>query len=159
MCVVKGCNHNSKSHKGICGFYRIPRVKENENEETKKLTIIKVPLPRTLPPPRNGGETTWRHSFARNYVMTWMVNLFADSWFSTFNPWADRAKLRDDVGLFWNARITSDRSEISAVAWRVLAPNGKISAQPLLHYAFSSWREKTMTKTIHFHWENRFVLQ
>ena len=37
MCVVKGCNHNSKSHKGICGFYRIPRVKENENEETKKL--------------------------------------------------------------------------------------------------------------------------
>ena len=37
MCVVKGCNHNSKSHKAICGFYRIPRVKENENEETKKL--------------------------------------------------------------------------------------------------------------------------
>lgn len=37
MCVVIGCNHNSKSHKGICGFYRIPRVKENENEETKKL--------------------------------------------------------------------------------------------------------------------------
>ena len=47
------------------------------------------------------------------------------------NPWADRAKLHDDVGLFRNARITSDRSEILTVAckhskpitWRVLAPN------------------------------------
>ena len=29
----------------------------------------------------------------------------------------------------------------------------------LLHYAFSSWIEKTTTKTIHCHWENRFVLQ
>ena len=28
-----------------------------------------------------------------------------------------------------------------------------------LHYAFSSWIEKTTTKTIHCHWENRFVLQ
>ena len=24
---------------------------------------------------------------------------------------------------------------------------------PILHYAFSSWIEKTMTKTIHCHWE------
>ena len=30
---------------------------------------------------------------------------------------------------------------------------------PILHYAFSSWIEKTMTKTTYFHWENRFVLQ
>ena len=52
-----------------------------------------------------------------------MIDTFADSWFSTFNPWADSAKLRDDVGLFWNARITSNRSEISAVTWRVLAAN------------------------------------
>ena len=44
---------------------------------------------------------------------------------------AERAKLHDDFNLFGNARITSDRSEISAVAckhskpitWRVLAPN------------------------------------
>ena len=28
---------------------------------------------------------------------------------------------------------------------------------PILHYAFSSWTEHTMTKTIHCHWENRFV--
>ena len=28
---------------------------------------------------------------------------------------------------------------------------------PILHYVFSSWIEKTMTKTIHFHWENIFV--
>ena len=28
---------------------------------------------------------------------------------------------------------------------------GKISAQPHPHYAFSSWIEKTMTKTIHCH--------
>ena len=34
---------------------------------------------------------------------------------------------------------------------------GKMSTQP--HLAFSSWIEKTMTKTIHYHWENRFVLQ
>ena len=32
------------------------------------------------------------------------------------------------------------------------------SPMPILHYAFSSWIEKTMTKTIHCHWENRFVL-
>ena len=34
----------------------------------------------------------------------------------------------------------------------------KFPHNPILHYAFSSWTEKTMTK-IHFHWENRFVLQ
>ena len=33
------------------------------------------------------------------------------------------------------------------------------SPMPILHYAFSSWIEKTMTKTIHCHWENRFALQ
>ena len=35
----------------------------------------------------------------------------------------------------------------------------KFPHSPILHYAFSSWIEKTMTKTIHCHWENRFVLQ
>ena len=30
------------------------------------------------------------------------------------------------------------------------------SPMPILHYAFSSWIEKTMTKTIRCHWENRF---
>ena len=35
----------------------------------------------------------------------------------------------------------------------------KFSHGPIFHYAFSSWREITMTKTIHCHWENRFVLQ
>ena len=35
----------------------------------------------------------------------------------------------------------------------------KFPHSPLLHYAFSSQIEKTMTKTIHCHWENRFVLQ
>ena len=30
---------------------------------------------------------------------------------------------------------------------------------PIIHYAFSSLIGKTMTKTIHCHWENRFVLQ
>ena len=30
---------------------------------------------------------------------------------------------------------------------------------PILNYAFSSWVEKTMTKTIRCHWENRFVFQ
>ena len=35
----------------------------------------------------------------------------------------------------------------------------KFPHSPNLHYAFSSWIEKTITKTIHFHWENRFVLQ
>ena len=29
----------------------------------------------------------------------------------------------------------------------------------ILHYVFSSWIEKTMTKTINCHWKNRFVLQ
>ena len=46
--------------------------------------------------------------------------------------------------------------------------SGKILHSPILHYisgaqwapdAFSSWMEKTVTKTIHCHWENRFVLQ
>ena len=35
----------------------------------------------------------------------------------------------------------------------------KFPHSPILHYAFSSWIEKTMNKTIHRHWENRFVLQ
>ena len=35
----------------------------------------------------------------------------------------------------------------------------KFPHSPILHYAISSWIEKTMTKTIHCHWENRFVLQ
>ena len=35
----------------------------------------------------------------------------------------------------------------------------KFPHSPKQHYAFSSWVEKTMTKTIHRHWENRFVLQ
>ena len=34
----------------------------------------------------------------------------------------------------------------------------KFPHSPILNYAFSSWLEKTMKKTIHFHWENRFVL-
>ena len=33
----------------------------------------------------------------------------------------------------------------------------KFPQSPTLHYAFSSWIKKTMTKTIHCHWENRFV--
>ena len=49
MCVVKGCNHDSKSHKGICGFYRIPRVKENERGNKKvdnhKGTLTPYPPP------------------------------------------------------------------------------------------------------------------
>ena len=57
-----------------------------------------------------------------------MTNWSLISWSS---PGADCAKLHDDFDLFGNARITSDRSEISAVAfkhskpitWRVLAPN------------------------------------
>ena len=36
---------------------------------------------------------------------------------------------------------------------------GKFPLNPILHYAFSSWIEKTVTKTINGHWENRFVLQ
>ena len=35
----------------------------------------------------------------------------------------------------------------------------KFPHSPILRYAFTSWIEKTITKTIHFHWENRFVLQ
>ena len=34
----------------------------------------------------------------------------------------------------------------------------KFQHSPILYYAFSSWIEKTMTKTIHCHRENRFVL-
>ena len=35
----------------------------------------------------------------------------------------------------------------------------KFPHRPIVHYAFSSWKQKTVTKTIHFDWENRFVLQ
>ena len=34
----------------------------------------------------------------------------------------------------------------------------KFTHGPILNYAFSSWIEKTMTKTIHWHWGNRFLL-
>ena len=33
----------------------------------------------------------------------------------------------------------------------------KFPHSPILNYAFSSWIEKTMTKTINFHRENRFL--
>ena len=32
----------------------------------------------------------------------------------------------------------------------------KVSLNPILHYAFSSWIENKMTKIIHCHWENSF---
>ena len=35
----------------------------------------------------------------------------------------------------------------------------KFPHSPILHYVFSSWIEKTIKKTIHCHWENRFALQ
>ena len=35
----------------------------------------------------------------------------------------------------------------------------KFPHSPILHYTFSYWIEKTMTKTIHCRWENRFILQ
>ena len=47
-------------------------------------------------------------------------------------------------------------------AWKSSGPYEiwvKFPHSPILHYAFSSWTEKTMTKTIHFRWEKRFVLQ
>ena len=34
----------------------------------------------------------------------------------------------------------------------------KFPHSPILHYVFSSWIEKTVKKTIHCHWENRFAL-
>ena len=70
------------------------------------------------------------------------------------NPWADRAKLHDDVGLFRNARITSDRSEILTVAckhskpitWRVLAPNyQKWPWKPIPKIIFVRFQSATMT--------------
>ena len=41
-----------------------------------------------------------------------------------------------------------------SIPQKVKFPHG-----PILHYAFSSWIEKTRTKTIPCDWENRFVLQ
>ena len=35
----------------------------------------------------------------------------------------------------------------------------KFPHSSIQHYALSSWIEKTMSKTIHCQWENRFVLQ
>ena len=35
----------------------------------------------------------------------------------------------------------------------------KFPHSPILHHVFSSWIEKTVKKTIHCHWENRFALQ
>ena len=52
-------------------------------------------------------------------------------------------------------QITSEL-HVDAVVGALLV---KFSHSPILHYAFSSRIEKTMTKTTHCHWENRFVLQ
>ena len=41
-----------------------------------------------------------------------------------------------------------------SIPQKVKFPHG-----PILHYAFNSSIEKTMTKTIPCDWENRFVLQ
>ena len=46
------------------------------------------------------------------------------------------------------------KRKFDEVEYRVKFPHS-----PILHYAFSSWIEKAMTKTIHCRWENRFVLQ
>ena len=39
---------------------------------------------------------------------------------------------------------------------RTVVVRVKFPHSPILHYPFSSWIEKTVTKTIHCHWENIF---
>ena len=54
----------------------------------------------------------------------------------------------------WGCTEISPDHQPLLIVFTVKFPHG-----PILHYAFSSWIEITMTKTIHCHWENRFVLQ
>ena len=57
-------------------------------------------------------------------------------------------------------RWVIDTDVLKTTQWSAaLAKAVKFPYSPILHYAFSSWIEKTMTKTIDCHWENRFVLQ
>ena len=118
-----------------------PEPKMKKKNKKMSFTVIKVPFctlhvpsmypPRTLPVPSPypppAKERSWDNVTSLickkicNDLNGWSFCRFLILY--VVNPWADSAKLRDDVGLFWNARITSNRSEISAVAWRVLAPN------------------------------------
>ena len=59
--------------------------------------------------------------------------------------------------IWGRAKISPKQSDLAQFPRK---PNWvKFPHSPVLHYAFSSWREITMTKTGHCHWENRFVLQ
>ena len=60
------------------------------------------------------------------------------------------------------ARVNLEPSSIlrHGVSWMIVflwsAFRVKFPHSTILHYAFSSWIEKTMTKKIHCNWENRF---
>ena len=58
------------------------------------------------------------------------------------------------LGRHWSIGEYLRKRSVSVIQYAVKFPHS-----PILHYAFSSWLEKIMTKTIHCHWENRFVLQ
>ena len=50
--------------------------------------------------------------------------------------------------------LKNERNDADVAEYLVKFPHN-----PILNYVFSSWIEKTMSKTIHCHWENKFVLQ
>ena len=66
----------------------------------------------------------------------------------------NRSTARSIVARYLREGRIAERSRGGANHIRVKFPHN-----PILHYAFSSWIEKTMTKTIDCHQENRFVLQ
>ena len=89
--------------------------------------------------------------FAKSYLNLYFIRCHSKTT-SCNIKWLLKKKLRIKVlpiGLEWNkcSRVTTSAHLV------------KFPHSPILHYAFSSWTEKTMTKTMHFHWENRFVLQ
>ena len=128
-----------------------------KKKKKRCLVTLPVPSPYTfLYPPRIQGtyppsakERRWDN--VTSLICKKICNDLNDWSFCRFlilyvvNPWADSAKLRDDVGLFWNARITSNRSEISAVAWRVLAPNYQTWRwEPVLKVSFVRFQSVTL---------------
>ena len=144
--------------------YKSATWAKNEKKNKKmSLTVIKVPSPypsvpstyppRTLPVPSPypppAKERRWDN--VTSLICKKICNDLNDWYFCRFlilyvvNPWADSAKLRDDVGIFWNARITSNRSEISAVTWRVLAPNYQTWRwEPVLKVSFVRFQSVTL---------------
>ena len=102
------------------------------------------------------------HSFFRNLFLLFICDMTQKTCFFILLP---RVRFNIYYSLTWDKMgrkafeaVLRDPLERTKLA-KTSGCWVKFPHSPILHYTFSSWTEKSITKTIHFHWENRFVLQ